>query len=99
VQAVMFACIDEDERETAPPLELALHPSNVVSYMVTFSVEVDRLHSDVENATKRWSIGGKLRIYGKGHKGQQTWSLSENWFPIEIPMKEKKSPKFSRDTI
>jgi hypothetical protein len=54
----MFACIDGEERETAPPSELALHPSNVVSLMVTFSVEVElnRLHCAVENATKRASI-------------------------------------------
>jgi hypothetical protein len=54
----MFARIDEDEREIAPPEELALHPSNVVSVMVTFPVEgiSDRLHSDAERARKRASI-------------------------------------------
>jgi hypothetical protein len=94
VQVVMFACIDEDERETAPRSELALHPSNVVSLMATFSaeVEMDWLHYEAENRTNRCSIARDPKAYGKRHNGWQTWSTSENWFPIEMPMKPKKSP-------
>jgi hypothetical protein len=63
----MFACIDGEEREIAPPSELALHPSNVVSVMMTFSVEVevDRLHWDAERARMRASMREMRKSVGK----------------------------------
>jgi hypothetical protein len=36
MHVVIVACIDENERKIAPPSELALHPSNVVSLIATF---------------------------------------------------------------
>jgi hypothetical protein len=60
VQAVMFARMELDERETAPPLELELHPSNVVAAMERFPVAVElyRAHSEDERARNRVSIQG-----------------------------------------
>jgi hypothetical protein len=71
VQAGMFAGIDGNERETAPPSELELHPSNVVSLIMTFPgvVELDRSHCEVDNAIKRGSIGRSRRSMGKVTKG------------------------------
>jgi hypothetical protein len=54
----MFARMALDARETAPPLELDLHPSNVVAVMETFPVAVElyRVHAEETRARNRVSI-------------------------------------------